>query len=57
MILVFFLILIIVLISRGMMEEKRKEEKLRKRFQENYGKANPRKIKEEELLTLWFTYC
>lgn len=49
MILLFFLVLIIVLIYRGMLEEKRKEEKLRKRFQENYGKDNQRKLKAEEL--------
>ena len=48
-VLLFFVVLMVVLICKGIIEEKRKEEKLRKRFQENYGKANKRQIKEEEL--------
>ena len=48
-ILIFFLVLFIILIYKGSMEQKRIVEKLRKRFARDYGKANTRVLKDEEL--------
>ena len=45
----FFLFLFIMMIYRGITENKRKIDKLRKRFEENFGKPNVRVWKGEEL--------
>lgn len=48
-VLVFFLVLFVILLYKGIVEKKRTVEKLIKRFQEEYGKANKRRLKEGEL--------
>lgn len=48
-ILIFFPALFIILLYKGIAERKKTVEKLRKRFTENYGKANTRVLKDEEL--------
>ncbi|MBR4981652.1 MAG: hypothetical protein IKY94_03720 [Lachnospiraceae bacterium] len=48
-VLIFFLALFIILIYKGIIEKKRSVEKLKTRFQEEYGKANKRQLKDEEL--------
>lgn len=48
-VLLFFLVLFIVLLYKGIVEKKRTVEKLRRSFNGNYGKANTRKLKNEEL--------
>ena len=45
----FFFILFIILLYKGIVEKKRTVEKLRKSFTENFGKANIRELKDEEL--------
>ena len=45
----FFFILFIILLYKGIVEKKRTVEKLRKSFTENFGKANTRELKDEEL--------
>ena len=48
-VLLFFLVLFIVLLYKGMVEKKKTVEKLRLNFTENFGKANTRVLKNEEL--------
>lgn len=48
-VLLFFLVLFIVLLYKGIVEKKRTVEKLRRSFTGNYGKANTREVKNEEL--------
>ena len=48
-VLLFFLVLFIVLLYKGIAEKKRTVEKLRRSFTRNYGKANTRELKNEEL--------
>ncbi len=48
-VLIFFPALLLILICKGMIEKKKKEDKLRKKFEENFGKANTRVLKDEEL--------
>lgn len=48
-VLLFFLVLFIVLLYKGIAEKKRTVEKLRRSFTGNYGKANTRELKNEEL--------
>lgn len=48
-VLIFFLVLFIILIYKEIIENKKKEEKLRKKFTKDYGKANTRIWKKEEL--------
>lgn len=48
-ILAFFLILFAILLYKGITEEKRTVEKLEKKFREEYGKANKRQLKTDEL--------
>ena len=48
-VLLFFLVLFIILLCKGIVEKKRTLEKLRIDFTENFGKANTRGLKNEEL--------
>ena len=48
-ILLIFLTLFVILLYKGSMEQKRKKDKLRKKFTQEYGKANTRVLKDEEL--------
>lgn len=48
-VLIIFLVLFVILLYKGMVEKKRNIEKLEKCFREDFGKANKRKLKAEEL--------
>ena len=45
----FFLVLFVILLYKGIVEKKRTIEKWKKTFKEDYGKANKRKLKSDEL--------
>lgn len=48
-VLLFFLLLFIILIYKGITENKKRKKKLRKKLAQNFGKANTRVLKDEEL--------
>ena len=45
----FFILIFFFILYKGIIENKRTTEKLSKRFKENWGKANPRQWKSDEL--------